>query len=199
MRGKALAAGGLILALAGCAGLQFSEVSPRIGDMHPKSVAILPFTNSMGLENANDETNSQLLTSLQKSGRFERLVDPGQVKAQMASNDALLTSITNYRSKWVATGMSDKSLMTSICKSLNCDSVAFGEITQWGEQSSGLQKTYRAGLALRWVDQSGEILWKVAHNREDSAGILAGAVGLAGVKNTMKSVVAQVVKAWPKG
>ena len=193
MKTRNLVAAGLALALVGCVALQFSEVSPRFSEFHPKSVAILPYTNTMGLENANEATNNYMATSLQKSKLFERIVDPGQVRGAMGSNDELLNAITNFRTKWVATGMSDKNLAGFICKTLNADSIVFGEITQWGEQSSGLQKFYRAGMTLRWVDQSGEILWKAAHTIEEKGGMFGG-----GVQGTMNSVLNMFIMAWPK-
>ena len=187
-----------VVALSGCAMLQYSEVSPRFGELNPRTIAILPFVNSLGMENANEATNNQMASSLLNAKLFDRVVDPGQVKAQMASNDELLDAITKFRSKWVATGMSDKNLAAAICKTLNADSVVFGEITQWGEASVGLNKMYRAGLALRWLDKSGEILWKAAHTTEEQGGLLSSAVGLSGIQNTMNSTVNRIVAAWPK-
>lgn len=192
MKTRTLVAAGLAVALAGCVALQFSEVSPRFSELHPKSVAILPYTNTMGLENANEATNNAMAKSILTAKLFERIVDPGQVRGAMGSNEELLNAITNFRTKWVATGMSDKNQAALICKTLNADSIVFGEITQWGEQSSGLQKFYRAGMTLRWVDQSGEILWKAAHTIEEKGGLFGS------VQSTMNRVVNMFVAAWPK-
>lgn len=192
MKTRTLAAGALVLIMAGCATLQFSEVSMKFNDLNPRSVAILPFTNLMGLENANEHTNNYMATSVMKANLFDRIVEPGQVRAAMGSNDELLNAITNFRTKWVATGMSDKNLAAFICKTLNANSIVFGEITQWGEQSMGFSKFFRAGLTLRWVDQSGEMLWKAAHTIEQKGGLLGS------VQGTMNQVVNMFVAAWPK-
>lgn len=189
---RILGAAGLAVALAGCVALQFSEQSLRFAEFSPKSVAMLPYTNTMGLENANEATNNEFAKRLLNSKLFERIVDPGQVRAAMGSNDELLNAITNFRTKWVATGMSDKPLAASICQTLNADSIVFGEITQWGEQSAGLSKFFRAGMTLRWVDKSGEILWKAAHTIEEKGGMFGS------VQNTMGRCVGMFVMAWPK-
>lgn len=177
--------------LAGCAGLQFSEVSQRFSEFHPTSVAILPFTNTMGMENANEATNNSMLSAINKAKLFDHVVDPGQVKQAMGTSDELVTAVTNLHSKWAATGLPDKNLSAMICKTLNCDSIMFGEITQWGKQTSGLQTFCRAGVAIRWVDKSGEVLWKAAHSVENQG-------MFASIEGSMSQVINAIVNAWPK-
>jgi len=80
-----------ILFLVGCTpSLQYSEISPRFDEFKPTSVAILPFTNSIGMEGPNEATNNRFAGALQANGVFQRMVDPAQVKAFMGSHDAAL-------------------------------------------------------------------------------------------------------------
>ena len=197
MKTRHVAAAGLALALVGCVAIQYSEVSPRFSEFHPKSIAILPYTNSMGMENANESTNNSMAKQVLESKMFERIVDPGQVRGAMGSNDELLNAITNFRTKWIATGMSDKNAVGYICKTLNADSIVFGEITQWGYSMIGGKRVFRAGMTLRWVDTSGEILWKGAHTMEKGASIF-NVLGNSGVGQCMDDVIHQFILVWPK-
>jgi hypothetical protein len=188
-----------IVFLVGCTpALQYSEVSPRFSEFKPTSVAILPFTNSIGMEGPNDATNSRFAGAVQASGVFQRMVEPGQVKAFMGSHDAAIDVITKYRTKWVATGFSDKASSAWIGQALNTDTIIFGEISQWAKTSYGDQNVYRAGLNLRWVDcKSGEVLWKASEVLENHNGILC-IIGCSSVEGTMQDVVDRIVSAWPK-
>lgn len=183
---------------AGCAAIDFSETSGNLDAFNPKSVAILPFTNSIGIEAANETCNSLLAQQIVKRGFFARVAEPGQVKAAMMSNDALLNAITAYRSKWVATGMSDGAQAAAICRALGVESIMFGEISNWGKQSAGLDKYYRVGINLRWVEATkGEILWKASHTVEQKVSFLGGMVS-DGQKDVAGTVVNMIMNVYPK-
>ena len=142
-----------------------------------------------------------LLTELSKAGHFDSVVDPGQVKAQMAQNDKLVQAIVDFRTKWVATGISDKNAVAYIVKTFNVESIIFGEVSQWGTQSFRLKKFTRAGLTMRWVDSgSGEMLWKASHTIQEEQSLMFLAVMGGGdpALGTMKEVIGMIVAAWPK-
>jgi hypothetical protein len=191
----------LVLAamVGGCTpALQFSEISPNIGKYNPRSVAVLPFTNSIGMQTANDATGSKLMKGLHESKQFDRIVDPGQVKAYMMQNSSAIDVITRYRTTWVATGMSDAKLATWIGKALNADSIVFGEVTAWSEQTTPYHHIYDAGLALRWVDSaSGEILWKASEVYEIRAGNPC-IFDCSNPDHAMDLAMDLVVSNWPK-
>lgn len=190
---------GALALLTGCTPtLQYSEISGRFGEIKPTSVAILPFTNSIGMEAPNEITNTRFAMGVQQSGQFTRVVDPGQVKAFMVSHDAALDVVTKYRMKWVATGFSDKASSEWIGKALNVDSVIFGEISQWQETVYGDQKIFRAGMNFRWVDcKTGEILWKGSQVMQNNNGVLC-VLGCSSVEKTMQDVIDRIIAAWPK-
>jgi PBP1b-binding outer membrane lipoprotein LpoB len=188
-----------IMLVVGCTpSLQYSEISPRIDEFKPTSVAILPFTNSIGMEQPNEATNNRFANSIQSHGMFQRIVDPAQVQAFMASHDAATDVITKFRTKWVATGFSDKASTAWIGQALNTDTIIFGEISQWAKTNYGDQYVYRAGLNLRWVDcKTGVVLWKASHVLENHNGVLC-IIGCSSVEGTMQNVVDAIVGAWPK-
>lgn len=193
-------AAGAALALQGCAPqIDYSEVSGNFAAYSPKSVAILPFTNSMGMEAANEAVNSIWTNQLTKSKKFERIAEPGQVKQSMMSNEALINLITSFRMKWVATGMADGKAAAEICKILNVDSIIFGEITQWASAQVGSDKVARCGLAFRWVESSkGEVLWKGTHIGQFKGDMLFSAIaGRDPLKKAAENVSMQIIAAWP--
>jgi hypothetical protein len=172
MSKKLLALFGFILWLGGCApGIQFSEVSPKIDQYHPKSVVILPFTNTVGMEVANDQTNEKMVKALTDSNMFDRVIPPDAVKALMLRDNRVIDVITRYRSVWAATGTADPKISAWIGKAFGADSIVFGEVTAWSETANISNHIYDAGLALRWVDAgSGEVLWKASEGLEFVAG-----------------------------
>jgi hypothetical protein len=184
---------------AGCAPtLQYSEVSPKYSQFVEKSVVIMPFTNSIGMEAPNDMTNSRFVSALTKTGKFEKIVDPAQVKAYMFQNASALDVITKFRTKWVATGYSDAAATAWIGKAFNADSIIFGEISQWAETTYGSKKIYRAGLNFRWVDaKTGEMLWKGSQTNENSNSVVC-LMGCSNVEKTMQNVIDVIISAWPK-
>lgn len=173
MSKKLLALLGLaVLGLGGCMpAIQFSEVSPKIDQYHPKSVVVLPFTNSIGMESANDQTNAKVVKALSDTGYFDRVVTPADVKNFFMQNQSAIEVVTKYRTVWTATGMSDPKLSAWIGKAFHVDSIVFGEVTTWAEEATPSHHIYDAGLALRWADApSGEALWKCSEALELYAG-----------------------------
>jgi hypothetical protein len=185
------------LFVGGCTpALQFSEISPKIAEFHPKSVAIMPFTNSIGMESANNLTNQKLIDAINKDQLFSQIVDPSQVRAKMMSSQSLVDVVTRYRTTWVATGMCDPKLSAWLCKALGADSLVFGEVTAWSEDTTPYHHFYNAGIALRWVDASGEILWKCSEVWQ----IIAGnpcIFDCSHPENAMDQAVRLVVSNWP--
>ncbi len=168
-----------LLMLAVCAFLvegctpkvDFSEVSPKIADFHPKSVVVLPFTNSIGMESANQATNAKVVGDLQKSGRFDSIVEPAKVKQMMVSNPKVLDVLTRYRTTWTAAGICDPKVSAWLGQAFHADSIVFGEVTSWSEETTYNHHIYTSGAALRWVDAaSGEVFWKASETYQLLAG-----------------------------
>jgi hypothetical protein len=159
------------LLVVGCTpALQYSEVSPRFAEFHPKSVVILPFINSVGMESANEQTATKFINALQQAKLFDSIIDPQQVKTSMMNNQGTLNVISRYRTTWTATSMCDPKLSQWISKAFNADSILFGEVTAWSEETTPYHHFYNAGVAFRWVDASGEVLWKAAETWQIIAG-----------------------------
>jgi hypothetical protein len=198
MTKKLLLVAACALWLGGCSPkIQFSEVSPRIAEFHPKTVVLLPFTNTIGMESANDATNNKMVAAISSAGLFERIVEPSQVKVMMASNMNMIDVITRFRTTWVATGTCDPKIAAWIGKAFNADSIAFGEVTAWSEQNDMRYFYYNAGMAFRWVDApSGVILWKASEVFQKLAGYPC-IFDCSNPDKTMDETVKLVIGAWP--
>ena len=186
------------LLAAGCTHpMQFSEISPKISQYHPKSVVILPFTNTIGFDLANDSANMKLFQGLSKAGAFDRIADAGQVKAFMFQHPGAIDVITKFHNTWVATGMFDPRYSAWIGKAFNADTIIFGEVTAWNETETPRNHIYNAGLAMRWVEAaSGDVLWKAAESEQ----ILAAnpcIFDCSSPDHVMDNVVAMVMENWP--
>jgi hypothetical protein len=185
--------------LGGCAPkIQFSEVSPRIAEFNPRTVVLLPFTNSIGMESANDATNNKMIGAISQAGMFDRIIEPSQVKVLMVSNPGVIDVITRFRTTWIATGICDPTISAWIGKAFNADSVAFGEVTAWSEQNDGRYFYYNAGMAFRWVDaRTGVVLWKASEVFQKLAGYPC-IFDCSNPDKTMDETVRMVVQAWPR-
>ncbi len=172
MRKILLALLGLALMIGGCApAIQFSEVSPKIDQFHPKTVVILPFINTVGMEVANTATNTKMLQCLTDCKLFDRVIPPDAVKQMMLSTPSVIDVVTRYRTVWTATGTADPKISVWLGKAFGADSIVFGEVTGWSESANMSHHIYDAGLALRWVDATtGEVLWKASEGLEFIAG-----------------------------
>jgi hypothetical protein len=188
----------LTLMLTGCMPqIQFSEVNPNISQFHPKSVVILPFTNSVGMEAANRETDEKMVKCLTDSQLFDRIVTPAEVKAYMVQNQAVIDLITRFRTVWTATGTMDPKVTAWLGKAFHADSIVFGEVTAWSESANAAHHFYDAGLALRWVDApSGEPLWKASESLEFIAGNPC-IFDCSSASKTMDLTLTVVMHNWP--
>lgn len=153
----------ILMGLFGCAGLNYSQISPDAGDFHPKTIAILPATVG-GYEAARDVVDTVVSDNLAKSGWYDKVADTAAIKTQITNSAELAKDIEGYMHKLNTIGISDPSLSSKIRNALQADALVLTYVTSWGYGRMEGNKIARIGLGIRLVDASkGTIIWKANH------------------------------------
>ncbi len=167
----------LIMAVSGCSTIDYLKVHPEIKRINqPQRVVILPFSNVMGLEVANETANAVFTGKFQQLGYAAQLIEPATAIAALADPE-LARAVTQLRMQFSQTSTVDKAALGQIMASYDVDAVIWGDITQWGTTSSGLTRAAQVGMSVKMVAETGEILWSAMHTTENEQGALGRMVG----------------------
>lgn len=149
--------------LAGCTGINFSQISPEAKDFHPKTIAVLPATVGE-YESSRDVVDSIVSQRLAKTGWYDNVVDALTIKTQVNSSPELAENILKYIQQLNALGISEPTLTAKLRESLNSDALFLVYVTSWGYGRYEGNKIARVGLGVKLIDASkGTIIWKANH------------------------------------
>lgn len=151
------------LGFAGCAGINFSQVSPDAKDFHPKTIAVLPAIVG-GYEPARDIIDIVVSQSLSKTGWYDNIADAVTIKTRVSSSPELAANIGNYIQQLNTLGVSEPTLTAKLRESLQTDALFLVYVTSWGYGRLEGNKVARVGLGVRLIDASkGTVIWKANH------------------------------------
>ncbi len=157
----------LIAALAGCAGLNFSEVSPEAKDFHPRTIAVLPATIGEH-ESARDVAEAVMAKKLSESMWYEGVVDSSAVKKMIAESKELGDNIQSYLQQVNTLGTSDAALTQKLRDGLQVDALFLTYVTSWEYGRMEGNKVAKVGLGVKLVDAAtGVVVWKANHELVD--------------------------------
>jgi len=155
------------VALAGCAGVNFSQTSPDAENFHPRSIAVLPATVGE-YEAARDAVDSIVSRQLTDSGIFDNVVDSAMVRSQMAGSKGLADDMSAYIQKLNGLGVSDAGQTARLKEAFHSDALFLTYVTAWGYGRAGGNKVARVGLGVKLVDaERGTVIWKANHELEE--------------------------------
>lgn len=155
------------VALAGCAGVNFSQTSPDAANFHPQSIAVLPATVGE-YEAARDAVDSIVSRQLSDRGIFNTVVDSAMVRSQMADSKELADEMSAYIQKLNGLGVSDAGQTARLKEALHSDALFLTYVTAWGYGRTGGNKVARVGLGVKLVDATrGTVIWKANHELEE--------------------------------
>lgn len=157
----------LIAALAGCAGLNFSQLSPEAKDFHPKTIAVLPATIGEH-ESARDVAEAVVAKKLSESMWYEAVVDSAAIKKMITESKELGDNVQNYIQQVNTLGTSDAAQTQKLRDGLQVDALLLTSVTAWEYGRMEGNKVAKAGLGLKLVDAAtGVIVWKANHELVD--------------------------------
>lgn len=148
----AIAAAGLLLALAGCAPKpHVYAAEPMAGNWR---IAVLPFANYAANRDAADRVLPIVAVELaQKPG--VTVVDQGEVDAALA------------KEPWLMLDRIPPDIVKSIGTELKADALLIGSLLSYTERDFDMERIPQASLSLRLVEvESGRVLWNAVHSRD---------------------------------
>lgn len=152
-----------VIFISGCAGINYSQMSPEAKDFHPKTIAVLPATVGEH-ESSRDIIDTVVSSSLLKSGWYQNVVDSVTIKTQVSSSSELANDLTGYIQKMNTLGISDSAVISKLNDSLHTEALLLTYVTSWGYGREDGDKVARVGIGLKLVNAgSGQLIWKANH------------------------------------
>lgn len=159
----------LCMFISGCAGgLLDSWEGPGAKIFRPQSIAVLPPMASQ-YDNAREDVQEVLATSLASARRIERVVHQEQVTDIFQSSKEAFDTLVFYFSRLEMTGQSDRESAIKLGKALNVEAFLVVRINAWEYAGKAGDNVGRVGLTLRLVDATtGATIWKARHEKASS-------------------------------
>ncbi len=153
-----------IALLSACGGLRYAQVNPEAKDFHPRSIAVLPVDVRTSYE-ATGQADDILTRTLEKSGKFSKVVSPGEIRKEMEKDAALSRNISDYVAKFRAVNFSDPSLTLSLGEHFDVEALLLATVDFWTYTVEGEDKVAKVGFAVDLIDTAtGRVAWKAAHH-----------------------------------
>lgn len=149
--------------LAGCGGLNFSQVSPDAKDFSPSAIAVLPATVGE-FESSRSTIDDLVSRKLLETGLFEEVKESAAIKSQVSGSAEIASSMEGYIQRLNTLGISDAAVSAKLKDALHADAFFLSYVTAWGYGRQGGDKVARVGLGIRLINPSnGSIVWKANH------------------------------------
>ena len=164
MKGSAGVLSILLLALAGCGGLQEMWEGPSAESFKPKTIAVLPPMVG-AYEGAREASQAVLISVLGKSGRYQMIAGLDSVNGAFSNKEAS-DLLAAYYSKLETTGQSDKDMAVKIGQLVQAEAILVPKVNNWEYGRAEGDSFGKVGLGLRLIDAStGGIVWKGRHEK----------------------------------
>lgn len=159
----------LIMSLAACGGLRFSQVTPEAKDFHPKTVAIFPVEIVGSDEEARGSVEQIVAGVLAEKKWFSDIIDAESLNRQLLANEELRKTMTDYLSKLRTVNFSDPDLSKKIGGMINAEAFLLVSVDTWNYTVEKGDKVGKVSLGMKLYEAStGKIMWKAGHQIADS-------------------------------
>ncbi len=159
----------LIMSLAACGGLRFSQVTPEAKDFHPKTVAIFPVEIVGSNEEARGSVEQIVAGVLAEKKWFSDIIDAESLNRQLLANEELRKTMTDYLSKLRTVNFSDPDLSKKIGGMINAEAFLLVSVDTWNYTVEKGDKVGKVSLGMKLYEAStGKIMWKAGHQIADS-------------------------------
>ena len=163
----------LFLMALGCArGPQYSKTYPTAEDFHPKRIVALPSV----MENVETPGSGSsivcldelIVSSLQKKGSFEEVLESYNIKSQLQSDTDLQGSVEDFLNKLNDADTCHEDVARQIGKKLNVDAILVAKVMEkvYGKSRKG--KIAKISLSFKLINSStGKIFWDASHEIDE--------------------------------
>jgi hypothetical protein len=154
----------LVLLLAGCGGLLYSQAAPEARDFHPQRIGILP-VDVGPYENARGVADSVVAAVLVDKKWFSDVVAADSINRQIQANEELRKAVLEYLTKLKTVNFSDPVLSRRIGELCRVDAILVVNVDYWSYTTEDEKKVGKVGLGVKMVEAAtGKIMWKAGHN-----------------------------------
>lgn len=158
-----------VFALTACAGLRFSQVSPKAADFHPKKIAVFPVEVIGNNEEARGAVEQVVAGVLAEKKWFSDIIDAESLNRQLVANAELRKVMTDYLSKLKTVNFSDPDMSKRIGELAGVDAFLLVSVDIWNYTIEKGDKVAKVSLGMKLYETaSGECMWKAGHQIADS-------------------------------
>jgi hypothetical protein len=158
----------LIMSLAACGGLRFSQVTPEAKDFHPQTVAIFPVDIGSN-EEARGVVEQIVAGVLAEKKWFSDIIDTESLNRQILANEELRKTMNDYISKLRTVNFSDPDLSKKMGEMLKADAFLLVSIDIWNYTVEKEDKVAKVSLGMKLYEAAtGKLMWKAGHQIANS-------------------------------
>lgn len=144
----------MILLTISCGSRPTVYVKPSLRFAPGRSLAILPFNNYSGKEDAGKQVSNAFLIELLKKQMFN-IIEPGEI-------DKIMREERIRSSDQV-----DEKTALKLKEKLSADYILIGSVNEYGYLRSGDREIPIIGFSIRLLDSAtGQIIWAAYHSRK---------------------------------
>ncbi len=154
----------IIMSLAACGGLRFSQVSPEAKDFHPQRIAVFPVEIGGNSEEAKRAVEQILAGVLADRKWFSNITDAESLNGQLSANEELRRTMADYLSKLQTVNFSDPDLSRKIGELTNTDAFLLVSVDIWNYTVEKEDKFAKVSLGMKLYEAAtGKLMWKAGH------------------------------------
>jgi hypothetical protein len=182
----------LLLALAGCGGIRYSEVAPEAKNFHPKRIGVFP-ADVGTYEEARGVIDQVIAGVLIDTKWFTNVVAADAISRQMQSREELRKVFLDYMSKLKAVSYSDADLSRKLGEMIKVDAFLLANVDYWNYTIENGDKMAKVIMGVKMIDAaSGKIMWNAGHHEVETYIIMKPAL-----PDVAKSLVKRMIKEMP--
>lgn len=154
----------LIMSLAACGGLRFSQAMPEAKDFHPRTIAIFPMDIVGSNEEARGAVEQIVAGVLAEKKWFSDITDAESLNRQLLANEELRKAMTDYVAKLRTVNFSDPDLSKKIGEMAKVDAFLLVSVDLWNYTVEKGDKVGKVSLGMKLYDAAtGKLMWKAGH------------------------------------
>ncbi|MEN6373824.1 MAG: hypothetical protein ABFD75_03445 [Smithella sp.] len=154
----------IIMSLAACGGLRFSQVSPEAKDFHPQRIAVFP-VDPVGNNKESKGAVEQIVAGVLADQKwFSSVTDTESLNRQLSANEELRRTMADYLSKLQTVNFSDPDLSRKIGEITNADAFLLVSVDIWNYTMEKEDKFAKVSLGMKLYEAAtGKLMWKAGH------------------------------------
>lgn len=155
----------IIMSLAACGGLRFSQMSPEAKDFHPRRIAVFPVDPVGNNKESKGAVEKIVAGVLEDQKWFSGITDTESLNSQLSANEELRRTMADYLSKLYTVNFSDPDLSRKIGEITNADAFLLVSVDIWNYTVEKKEDKFaKVSLGMKLYEAAtGKLMWKANH------------------------------------